>query len=213
MGDVEDSPSLGAELADDSVEPPDLGLAQRRGRLVEDQHPGIAVQGPCDLNQLPIADRQTPHPGLRPEAETERVEKDLRAFEDRLPGDDRRKLVEHQVLGHRQFGEKGQLLVDHRDPGRVRVPRVRERAISPVDHDAPVEGSVRPDAAQDLHQGGFSGPVFAHQGEHLAPMQLQADRVERTGAGKILGDRLEPKELGGSFSLEDHRAAQRFIFA
>ncbi len=50
-------------------------------------------------------------------------------------------------------------------------------------------------AAQNIHQRGFAGAVFAHQGQHLAAVQLKADVVERPDLAEALADALHFQEL------------------
>ncbi len=46
------------------------------------------------------------------------------------------------------------------------------------------------DAAQDLHQGGFSGPVFAHQRVHLSIAELKPRVAQCLDAGEGFVDAL-----------------------
>ena len=58
MRDVEQQHALGLEPPQQAVDGLDIGARQGRGRLVEDQQPGLAVERLADLDQLPARQRQ-----------------------------------------------------------------------------------------------------------------------------------------------------------
>ena len=61
MGDEDDAQPLIAQLADDREQGLDLGLGQRRGRLVHDDHARLHRQRARDLDHLLLGDREVAH--------------------------------------------------------------------------------------------------------------------------------------------------------
>ena len=55
VADQEDADALGLELADQVADLGRLGRAERSGRLVHDQDPGVEVDGPRDGHRLALA--------------------------------------------------------------------------------------------------------------------------------------------------------------
>ena len=88
-----------------------------------------------------------------------------------------RAVAEHHVLGDRQPGDDGQLLVQGGDALALGVVRIAERPDGRADSDRPSVGSQRP--GDDLDQRRLAGAVLAEQGVHLAGGDAQADAVER----------------------------------
>src|SRR6478735_5195878 len=51
--------------------------------------------------------------------------------------------------------------------------RIPSRQIAPIEHDAPLAGLVQP--GQELDEGGFSGAIFADQGDAVTGSNRQID--------------------------------------
>ncbi len=49
-------------------------------------------------------------------------------------------------------------------------------------------------AGRDLHQGGFPGPVLAHEGHHFPRQNLEIDAMENAHTRESLDDRFHPQE-------------------
>ena len=77
VADEQDRHVAVAEPAHDREEPLDLVGRQRRGRLVEDQHPGLDREGLGDLDQLLVRHRQAPDRGADVELDVELGEQRL----------------------------------------------------------------------------------------------------------------------------------------
>ena len=63
-----------AELADDSEQLADLGLGQRRSRLVHDQDRGVEGQRLGDLDHLLLGNREVADPPPRVQPQVQRLE-------------------------------------------------------------------------------------------------------------------------------------------
>ena len=61
-------------------------------------------------------------------------------------------------------------------------------ALLPVIQDIPGIAAVGIQPAEDVHQRGFSGAVFADKGMDAAPANLQIHIIQSFYAGKLLGD-------------------------
>ena len=61
VGDVDDRLAFGLERAQRVEDALDLDVGQRRGRLVEDEHPRVAGQHPRELDKLAPADAELRH--------------------------------------------------------------------------------------------------------------------------------------------------------
>ena len=195
--DVDDADALGLELADDPEQLGDLGIVQRRGRLVHDQDLGLERQGLGDLHHLLPGDRELADFGARIEPEVQSgedgrgvavqgllVEQEpegplgLAADEDVLRGGE----VVHQV----------ELLMNDADAEVLR--RTGRRNIDGHAVDADFAGVLRIDSGEDLHQGRLAGAVLPDEGVDLAGKELETGLPQRLHAGKSLveiGDRDE----------------------
>ena len=127
VADEEHGDALGLQPADDLEERPHLAFGQRRGRLVHDDEPRVRGQRPADRDKLLVGDRER----LDPHAERD-VDTDPRqhargqrlhpaAIDKPPPGVELG--GEADVLGDGQVREEREVLEDHHDPRRGRLPR------------------------------------------------------------------------------------------
>ena len=175
VGDVDDRHPFAHEAADMLEEEVALRGREGRGRLVENQHAALAVEGAGDLDELTLAD---PEPGKRhPGGEIpqpDALERHAGPAMERGPVDDAeaaREPIEKQVLGEAHAGKEVHLLEHHHD---ARPLRRRSRAggvgVIPQGH----RSGVGPDQApQDRGQGRFSRAVGAHQNMDLPRLQAE----------------------------------------
>ena len=86
------------------------------------------------------------------------------------------------------------MLVHHLDAARDGVGGSRDLDGPAVDQDLACVGYG--EAVEDVHQGGFAGPVLAEQGVNFAPPQIEVDMVVGDYAGVVLGDapHLQPRD-------------------
>ena len=155
-----------------------LDDAQRRGRLVEQQHPGLAGHRTRHGHHLALAAGERPHSpgGVR--------QRDVIAAEHRLGGgvetDVGQQLpaplpAEQQVRGDIQVLAEREVLPDDRDP----LARDRQRNMRnglAIEHDLPAR---RPHVTRDAaHQGGLARPVLPSQGDKLARPDREVDAVQ-----------------------------------
>ena len=97
----------------------------------------------------------------------------------RLPAD-------KNILRDGQMAHHVQLLVNNDDPGLLRFPGVVEFHLLSLEGDG--SGVLCINAGEHLHQGGFSGAIFAHQGMDFPGANLEIDINQRVNAGKALVD-------------------------
>ena len=182
-------PSRG-EAAQDGEDLGGLLRGQDRGRLVEDEDPGLAVERLEDLDPLLPADRQGLDLGLGVDLEAEALaELDdpavrLLAVEEDAVG--HRLLAEEDVLGDGEHRHEHEVLVDHADAAGDRVGRPVDRDGRAVEQDLALVRDGQP--VQDVHEGRLAGAVLAEQGVDLAGPQVEADVVVGEHAGIAFRD-------------------------
>ena len=174
--DEDDAPALRDEVARRLEHALDLGLAERRGRLVEDEQARVADEQTGDLDELPLADRE--RLDGRPElhvAEAELVEDAARVLgEAATPVEERHvEPAEEDVVLDAELGNEAQLLVHERDAVRLRVVRVPERDLLAVEAD---HALVRPDEPDErLHERALAGAVVPADRVHLADPDVERE--------------------------------------
>jgi hypothetical protein len=177
VGDVDDPDPGPAQLGDHREHLLDLDRRERGGRFVHDEHPGVERQRLGDRHQLLLTGAQLTH---RPP----RIERDTAPLQEppghlvRAPPVDRAQpgpqlAAEEDVLRHREPGHEVQLLVDHGDPGPLRIGGRGEPHRHPIDRDRPlVVGDV---AGEDLHERRLARPVLPEQRVHLTGPDREVD--------------------------------------
>jgi hypothetical protein len=168
------------------------------GRFVEDEQLDALGQGLRDLDELLLADAELEHFGRRVLLQTDARDQLGRLGVRLVPVDDagaRILVAEEDVLGDRQVGAEGELLVDDHDPVALAVVDRPVGHLLALEGDRAVERPVRVDPAQHLHQSGLPRAVLAADGVHLAALHLEVDAVERLHAAEVLHDALH-REYG-----------------
>ena len=161
------------------------------GGLVEDQQLHLLRQRLGDLDQLLLADTEVLDLGERVLRETDPREELDGLPVGAVPADDAvrgRLVAEEDVLGDRQLGDQGELLVDDHDPGGLALPDVLELDDLSLEDDVAVIGPVRVDAAEHLHQRRLAGAVLPADRVDVAAVDGEADVAERLNARELLGD-------------------------
>jgi hypothetical protein len=115
--------------------------------------------------------------------------------------------AQQDVLHDRQVRREGELLVDHRHPGRPAVGgRARGVRLRAEAHRA----GVRPHrAGEDLHQGALARAVLADQRVHLAGPHRQVDAVQRDRRAERLADPGHVQEGVGHLTGSGRRSRAR----
>ena len=198
VGDEDDRHPAGLEAAEDLEQLERLLRRQHRGRLVEDQDVGLAVERLQDLDPLLLADGQVgdQRVGVDLELEARRELADPvrgRGLVEQDPGA-RRLVREHDVLGDGHHRDQHEVLVHHPDPAVDRVLRRLERDRLAVQQDLALVGLVEP--VEDVHQRRLAGAVLAEQRVHLAAPQVEIDVVVRDDPRKPLRDPAELQDGG-----------------
>ena len=191
--DDHDRMAVLAELPESREQALDLGRAERRGRLVEDERRCAAVEQLEDLDPLARVDRQIRDlvAGAHVEVVLLGVLLDLLLDRPRIePQAGRRLGAEHDVLGHGEVGHEHEVLVHHPDPPVERVTGRPEVDLLVADVDLPV--GARDEAEHDAHQRRLAGAVLAEQGVDLAGLNVEVDVVERDKVPVVLRDRGQP---------------------
>jgi hypothetical protein len=189
VGDEDDGLPLVDQAADDREEVVDLTRREHRGRLVEDQHVGFAVQRLHQLDALlgahgqladlrvgvdgqavAVAQLTDPAPG--------QVEIEERALADLV--------AQHDVLGDGEDRDELEVLVHHPDARLDGGRRALEAHGLAAEADVPGIGLVEPE--HDVHQGALARAVLAEQAQHLTLVQREVDVLVRDHAREGLRD-------------------------
>ena len=152
--------------------------AERGGRLVQGQQPGLAAHGPRHRHQLPLPTGQRADVARRvAERDAQRgqqfrgghVETGVRQQQPAAF------LAEHDVGGDVQVVAQGQVLPDHRDPLLDRRGLVGRHAPTREEHLAAGRDHFAGDAAD---QGGLARAVLASQRDELTGLHAEVDVLQ-----------------------------------
>ena len=184
VGDVEDRQPLLPQHLQCLIDLGNVGGRQRRGRLVEDQHPRLAAERLGDLHHLAPRERQVLHQlvGMHIRAAGTLQQffgaAALRAVIDQseLP----RRIGDADIVRHRQVGHQRQFLEHADDAGLRRLGgRLEARRLAQELHLAVVRLH---DAGDDLDQRRFAGAVLAQDRVDAPGGTFEIHVVERPHA-------------------------------
>jgi len=191
VGDQDRRDALGLEAAQQAEQLLAVGLVQGGRRLVEDQESDLLGEGLGDLDELLLADAESSDGRVGEVVEADHLQQVARPGMGGAPVDQAVMalfVAEEDVLGDRELGDQGELLVDDDDAERLAGPDVGELGFLPVEQDQALVLPVRIDPAEHLHEGRLARPVLADEGMDLAATHGQIDVVERLDARERLGD-------------------------
>ena len=189
--DVDDADALRLEPANDREELVDLGVVQRRGRLVHDQHARAVGQRLGDLDHLLAGDGQPRHFRTGIELQMHRGEYfgrvgvELGVVEQHA-AELLRLAADEDVLRRGEVGHQVQFLMDDADAELLGAARRIDLDRLAVEQDLAFVGLV--DAGENFHQRRLAGAVLAHQRVHFAGAKLEPCIVQRPHARKRLAD-------------------------
>ena len=185
MRDIDHRDPARGELADLRAEPGDIGLPERRGGLVEDQHARPVPQRLDDLDKLLLADRQVSDRRCRVDPYVELRQQLARDGVLPCPVDHAAAAQfapEKHVVGHREHVDHAQMLIDHRDAGGEGFER-RKAAVMPAgDDDVAAVRLVC--AAKAADQRRLAGAVGPEQRMHRARLDREVDAFQDVDAAE-----------------------------
>ena len=188
MADENDPHVLGGHGPQGGEQPFRLLRGQGGRGLVEDQNAGAADQGLHDLQALLLADRQVADPGVGEQIQSEALFNLPHALQTKgaIQTKSAAGLPHHQVFQDRMAGHQVVVLVHHPDAMRQCVRGTADMHRPAGDGNPPAVRPVNPE--QDVHQGGFSGPVFPEQPQDVAVIEGQIDTVVGPDVAETLAD-------------------------
>jgi hypothetical protein len=177
-------------------QPKDLvGFARRQdgGRLVEDQKPLIEIEQLQDLELLLLARRERRHRPVERHAERHAGQEGLEPIEFLPPVDHRGRVgaAGDEILGRRQRGHEGEMLIDHADSERLRVARILHVDFSLVEQKGSLVRGI--EAHHAFNEGRLARAVLAQKRMKRARGDLDRHIVERSET---------PESLGHSYRFE-----------
>ncbi len=208
VADEDDGVPALAQLLDEVEHLGRLPDAERRRRLVEDEHARRPEEGARDRHDLPLAARERAHRlphgrdgrgELVEQAPRLALHRDLveeRPVEDLLP--------EEHVLDDVEVVDERELLEHRRDPVLARGRRRVEHDGRAVEQHLARVGAER--ARDDARERRLAGAVVAHDGEDLVLAHLDVDVDERPDAAEALGDPAQGQD-GGAHGAASRRPA------
>ena len=177
--DIDDRGAILLQQPDLFENPRRIGLAQRCGRFVEDHIARLAQQSLADLDSLLNRHRQPPHHGGRIDVHAKRPQDFTRLADHVRPVDASPfgwLTSKEDILGHRQFGQQADFLMDQGNAvvnGLCR--RLRRIGCTVQPH---LTGRTIDDPRDDVVEGGFPGAVFADQGHDLPGQNREFDSFQ-----------------------------------
>ncbi len=191
VGDHDLGDALGLQAAHQVEQVGRVVLVQGRGGLVQDQQADVLRQRLGDLHQLLLADAEAFDRGVRVDVQADSGQQVDRAVARLRPVDQAALddlVAQEDVLGDRQLGHQGQLLVDDHDTLVLGVLDPAEVHHLAVEHDVAAIGAVRVDTRQHLHQGGLARTVLATDGVDVSLAHPHRDIIQGLDTRELLGD-------------------------
>ena len=198
MGNVEDAVALGLQSAHHVEEAAAFWQAQAGGGLIQNQHRGGPADRLCELDQLPLAERQAVDLSVGIDVGADQVvQQRARLGAHRVPLQETavvQQMRQMDVLGDRQVAEQAQLLVDGADPKVVGiVGRKCEIARTPKQN---FSGVGRYEPTQDVLERRFAGAILADQHHDLTSVNGETNVAQHRHTGEALIDPLQRQQVG-----------------
>ena len=196
VADVDDPDAGAAPLVNQRVQSVDVLRPEGRRRLVEEQHLRLGEQRLDDFEELSLRERERPRGRGRRDAE---LELDQTVGRPSIHASVRRSEVgrcrEVEVLGHRQVQHVRVRLIGDAETEPAALGGRHAPALRLADHDGALVGSE--EAAGDVQQRRFPGPVLPDEGVDLAGTTVDGDLAKRLYRTERLGHASQ-REHGGA---------------
>ena len=193
VGDIQQADPLLPQAIEYGEEVLGVGTGEARRRLIENEHPRLRPQGPRDLDELLLGDRQLP--GDRVQWNTLGSQMP-QGFSGQLPLT--RPIhpppaggffAQGDILSHRQVWGQIEFLMNHRHARALGGNRINRLVLRTVEHHG---ARIRlMDSAQDFEQRTFSRPILPDEGMGLTQPQRQTHPPKRLGGTEGFFDSVE----------------------
>ncbi len=189
MADEHDRDGPALQLEREREESIDLVPRERGGRFVHDDEARVVGDGAADRDELALGDREVAQAGRRVKRHADPLQGGFRRAPDRSPAQEMQPVVllDRDILGNREVGEQGQVLVDDLDAAPDAFGRIQPCAFLAADQDAAAR-LRRLHAGDDLDQRRFARAVLAGEAVHLAGGNVHVDAVECADAAEPFRD-------------------------
>ena len=163
---------------------------QHRGRLIQDQNFGIAVQGPGYGHQLLHGGVKIPDGNLGVDIHAQNIQRLSGLGMDAIPVDQTQWgsgiVAQEDIFSHRQVQFQIQFLVDHGDASFLGVCRALEFTQAVAHHQRTFVAAIGVDATENLHQGRFAGTVFSCQRQDFVGIKFHIHAFQGNRAAEAL---------------------------
>ena len=177
---------------------PGILLVQRGGGLVQDQQLHVLRQCLGDLHELLLAGADVLDQGGCFVLQAHLAHMLLRLIIGAVPVHAQLALAfvaEEHILADRQLGDQRQFLMDDDDALLLAVLQRLKLADFTVIDDVAGVASVGIDAAENIHQGGFTRAVLTDQSVDLSPLHFDINIVQGLDAREFLCDVFHHKNM------------------
>src|SRR6266550_5359389 len=220
VGDIDDGHVARPQGTDDLEQAPHLSLRQSRGWFVHDDQGGIQAQCLGNFHHLPPRHAHVHDPRTAVDPQTDAIEYLLSLAPELPPVDGAPSSQwlspQENILANSQVRGLVERLVDDADPKFLSVSWVADFDRPALDDDA--ARIARVGTAENLHQGGLAGAIFAQQNVDFSPTDVEIDSIQRLNTGEALRnpkhfEHHAPGNISGLHNirmLQNHRPTSLF---
>jgi len=201
VSDEDHAPAIGGKPSAPRDELVDFAGCENRCRLIEEENPLAPDQGLQDLQSLLLPHRERLHQPAGGQALLQAPDQGLRQDRSPVPLSRSHTPGERQVLRNGQGRHRGEVLVDHSDPGASGISRGVQVGWSAVNSHRPCVGAD--EASGDVHQGGLPRTVFPEKGVDLTGPEKKLDSAQSLDGTEPPGHAAEVQDPFGR--LAGHR--------
>jgi hypothetical protein len=192
VGDVDAGDAAFPQIAQDVEQDQHLVLGQRGGGFVENEDLRVLGERLDDLDELLLPHAERAHRRGRIEIDLETIQQRLRLAIHARPVDEGSPAAwfaaEEDVFRHRHLLHERQFLINHREPGLLRVFDRFKACLDAIHLKAAFVAAMRMNAGEQLDERALARAVFTAQRVDFALAEVKRHILKRGDAGEALGD-------------------------
>ena len=190
MRDENDRNTLPAQLAHHLEQMRHFGGGQSCGGFIQHEDTGVERERLGDFDKLLFGHRQFPDRHIERHVDLKPGHNVLGAFAHGFAVQQAKPRAqfagEEHIFNRIQIGDEAEFLKNDADPCGDGLVVIGELALLTLNEDGPCTGLQN--TRENLHQGGFPGPVFPKQRVNFASVDLKIDTVQHLNGAKSLFD-------------------------